>query len=217
MTTKQILPVFLLVCGGMAFLTLRTLRAHAVVPAAAEPDEVAELDEVDDDLEDEEDRALTSIWSDKETAFAVGERGAVYHSTDGGRVWVRQETGVDEDLHAVWGVRGNVFAVGEAGRILRQKAEGVWESLVSGVDEDLHVVWGSSGDDVWAAGDGGVVLHSRDGGATWKRVNSGTDEDLRGIAGAPGGVIISGSSGVVKKLKDVQAISTSGGPVAIQG
>ena len=41
--------------------------------------------------------------------------------------------------------------------------------LASGVDEDLHAVWGAGGE-VWAAGDGGVVLRSHDNGATWQRV-----------------------------------------------
>src|SRR5207253_475917 len=107
--------------GGLALWTLRSVRASGGrVEAAADGDD-------DDDADDgADDRALTSVWSANNEAFAVGEQGAVYHSADAGRVWVRQETGVDDDLHAVWGGRAGIFAVGEGGRILRQRAPGVW-------------------------------------------------------------------------------------------
>ena len=209
MTTKQLLPVVLVLWGGLALWTLRTVRAHA------QNVEVAVEDDNDDDDNDEDDRALTGVWSAGNEAFAVGERGAVYHSDDGGRVWVRQETGVDEDLRAVYGSHGHIFAVGDNGRILRQRAPGVWESLASGVDEDLHAVWGT-GSEIWAAGDEGVVLFTRDGGSTWSRIDSGTDEDLRAIAGAPGGVYVSGDNGVLKKISSTR-LSTTGGAPAHQG
>jgi photosystem II stability/assembly factor-like uncharacterized protein len=212
MTTKQLLPVVLVLWGGLALWTLRSVRAHAQRVDVA----VGEDDDADDEDDDEEDGALTGVWSAGDEAWAVGERGAIYHSADGGRVWVRQETGVDDDLHAVWGARGTIIAVGDEGRILLSRAPGVWQAASSGVDEDLHAVWGAGGE-LWAAGDGGVVVCSRDGGSSWSRVDSGTDEDLRAIAGAPGGVYVSGDNGVLKKLSSTRAVSTTGGAPAGQG
>src|SRR5437899_5300805 len=150
MTTKQLLPVVLVLWGGLALWTLRTVRAHAQRAEVATADD-DDLDDADDDADDEDDRALTGVWSAGSDAFAVGERGAVYHSGDGGRAWVRQETGVDDDLHAVWGAHGSIFAVGDGGRILRQRAPGVWEAQASGSGQDLHAVWGAGGE-IWAAG-----------------------------------------------------------------
>jgi photosystem II stability/assembly factor-like uncharacterized protein len=213
MTTKQLLPVVAVLWGGLALWTLRSGKAHTRIVVPQTDDEADEEDGEDDE---DDDRGLSSVWSNGDEAFAVGERGAVYHSADGGRVWVRQETGVDEDLHAVWGDKSGVFAVGDDGRILRQTAPGVWQAEPSGSDEDLHAVWGS-GSDIWAAGDGGVVLSSHDGGRSWRQVESGTDEDLRAIAGAPGGVYVSGDNGVLKKLSATHAVSTTGGAPAPRG
>src|SRR6185369_16421147 len=136
--------------GGLALWSLRSLRAHAVKAESVLDDDD---DDEDEDEAEDDDRALTSVWSARNEAFAVGERGAIYHSDDGGRVWVRQETGSDEDLRAVWGTGGLVFAVGDGGHILCQRAPGVWDKQSSGVDEDLHAIWGTSVNDMWAAGD----------------------------------------------------------------
>jgi photosystem II stability/assembly factor-like uncharacterized protein len=213
MTTKQVLPVALVVWGGLALWSLKTLRAHA---SNVEP--MASIEEEDDaeDRDEEDDRGLTSVWSGGNEAFAVGERGVIWHSSDAGRVWVRQDTNVEEDLHAVFGVDGQIWAVGDEGTIVYQRAPGVWEKQASGVEEALHAVFCNK-DEVWAAGDSGVVLRSRDHGATWHRVDSGTDEDLRSIAGAPGGVYVSGDNGVLKKLTATQAVSTTGGSPDPQG
>jgi len=221
MTTKQLLPVVAVLWGGLALWTLRSVKAHSRIAAGNQNGDDLDGDDADEDSDDQndndgEDRALTGVWSNGDEAFAVGERGAVYHSADAGRVWVRQETGVSEDLHAVWGGKHGVFAVGDGGRILRQQSPGVWQAEASGSEEDLHAVWGAGGE-IWAAGDSGVVLSSLDGGRTWRHVDSGTDEDLRAIAGAPGGVYVSGENGTLKKISATQAVSTTGGVPAPQG
>jgi photosystem II stability/assembly factor-like uncharacterized protein len=189
-----LLPVALI--GSMWVANLHARAARPLVRSLLDAAAAGAADEAEAG-----DEALAAVWTTGAQAFAVGEAGAVYHSTDSGQSWFKQETGVDEDLRAVWGVGREVYAVGDSGRILHQSAEGVWIAAASGTDQDLHAVWGSSADDVWAAGDGGTVLNSRDRGVTWRRVESGTDEDLRALAGAPsGGVLAAGVSGTLRHL-----------------
>jgi photosystem II stability/assembly factor-like uncharacterized protein len=220
MKAKQVLPVVLAAWCGCALWALHSLKAQAL--KIETDDESVEADDNDDDGDadgDDERGSFGAVWSQRDQAYAVGERGAIFHSGDGGRVWVRQQTGVDEDLRAVWGARpGQVWAVGDEGRILHEVAPGVWRAEESGTDADLYAVWGSGADDLWAAGDEGVVLHSSDGGARWQRVDSGTDEDLRAISGAAGGVYVAGENGVLKRLGSRSAaMSTNGGAPAPRG
>ncbi len=231
MTTKQILGVVLVVWCGCALWAVRSVRAHGRGPAGNSTDDPADDngdtddtvadaddDDVDSDDVDSDGQSMSALFSQLDEAYAVGERGAVYHSSDAGRVWVKQLTGVDEDLHAVWGAHGRIWAVGDGGRIVTLVADGVWRAQSSGVDADLHAVWGSSDDNLWAAGDDGVVLHSRDGGASWRLVESGTDEDLRAISGAPGGIYVTGENGLIKRLSASRAaVSTTAGAPAPRG
>lgn len=78
-------------------------------------------------------------------------------------------------------------AVGERGHILRSADGERWE-LVSAVPtrSTLNAV-AVAGEQLWAAGHDGVILHSPDGGATWEhqRVDVWTPDALDPTAGAP--------------------------------
>jgi photosystem II stability/assembly factor-like uncharacterized protein len=207
MTTKRLIVVVVVLAGlawsgGVGWRLLQAARARSLPTASIERDE-GDADD-SDDHEGKEAGALSAVFSAGNEAFAVGEGGTILHSSDGGRVWSHEPTAVDDDLHAVWGTVGRagarVWAVGDQGRILHQRAPGVWAPQASGTEEDLHAIWGSSAEDLWVAGDEGVLLRSRDGGAHWQAVVSGTDEDLRAISGAPGGVFVCGEHGALKKV-----------------
>lgn len=59
----------------------------------------------------------------------------------------------------VWAVDPtHVFIIGVGGLVLRGDGQS-WTTLASGTTANLWGVWASSADDVWAVGDGGVVLH----------------------------------------------------------
>jgi len=70
--------------------------------------------------------------------WAVGSRGIILHTRDGGRTWQFQESGMDIDLVDVQYVSGNeVFALGNDGTILKQ------ENITSvRPQEKLIVPWG---------------------------------------------------------------------------
>ncbi|HZS35507.1 MAG TPA: hypothetical protein VFF06_01705 [Polyangia bacterium] len=208
MQTKQMMIgaacIPLALAGSL--LVSRGVRARAArneaPPTIAPIDADDELDDDDGD-DDDGDRAFYGVWSLGRHAYAVGEAGTVYHSSDGGESWFQQTTGVPEDLRAVWGAAPDeLYAVGDGGRILRSRHEGEWVALASGTDEDLRAVWGAGPRDIYVAGDAGTVLHSTDRGATWRRLDSGTDEDLRAISAAPGGgVIVVGEGGALRRVR----------------
>ncbi len=62
--------------------------------------------------------------------------------------------------------------------------------------EPLYSIWGSSGNDVFAAGGGGVLLHFN--GSVWANLASGTANNLSGVWGSSGSdVFAAGSDGIL--------------------
>src|SRR5262249_3126925 len=61
----------------------------------------------------------------------------------------------------------------------------------------LRAIWGSGPGDIYAVGDGGVILHSS-GDGTWKTQSSGTSANLYGLWGSgPNDVYVAVFSNVV--------------------
>jgi photosystem II stability/assembly factor-like uncharacterized protein len=97
-------------------------------------------------------------------AWAVGSRGAIVSSTGGGRLWRKQESGVDRDLLDVHFTSDrNGWIVGDAGTILRTRDGGAnWSEAASRVTHRLERVYFNGGDG-WAIGFGGTVLRYVEG------------------------------------------------------
>ncbi|MBN2108844.1 MAG: hypothetical protein JW832_15565 [Deltaproteobacteria bacterium] len=71
-----------------------------------------------------------------------------------------------------------------------------WQPMTSGTTNGLNGIWGSSGSDVFAVGDGGVVVHYD--GSAWSPMSSGTTATLRGVWGSSGSDVFAvGGSGVI--------------------
>lgn len=114
------------------------------------------------------------------SAAAVGEAGALVLSDDGGQTWSPQPSGTTETLHAVNVLDArNVLAVGEGGTIVRLGEQGV---EVSSYGPQalfaLHVIADGTGG---AAGEGGRLLETRDGGRSWVAKPLPIETDLRGL------------------------------------
>lgn len=116
------------------------------------------------------------------TVLAVGYWGTVLRSVDGGQAWSHQPTPTHETLYAVsFGDEKRAWAVGAAGTLLYSQDAGVsWESVqvilpadefadARPLDSPLFDVVAVSGNEAWAVGDFGRVLHTRDG-TQWKTV-----------------------------------------------
>jgi photosystem II stability/assembly factor-like uncharacterized protein len=130
-------------------------------------------------------RDLTAVaFAGHDVGWAVGEVGAITGTTDGGRTWVDQVSGIDARLTAVAaGSPTTAWAVGEGGVIVGTRDGGAtWHRQASGTDAALRGVAAASPTDAWAVGDGGRILRTTDGGATWVAVESGTSWRLSAIS-----------------------------------
>jgi photosystem II stability/assembly factor-like uncharacterized protein len=59
------------------------------------------------------------------------------------------------------------------------------------------------GDELWAVGSSGTILHSQDAGDTWQAQASGTDRNLHSIARTgSGGLVVVGEKGTVLTSTD---------------
>lgn len=105
---------------------------------------------------------------------------------------------------------GSAYAVGTFGTILVRPRGGAWSPRVTSSDATLHAVsCGASG--VWAVGERGVVLRSRDRGASWQRVPAPARGALRAVTTAGRGVLVGGVDGVVLHARDGERFAASTG------
>jgi photosystem II stability/assembly factor-like uncharacterized protein len=117
-------------------------------------------------------------------AWAVGERGTILATTDGGTSWIAQRSGTNETLTDVavadsahgWavGAEGTVLITGDGGATWTAQRPGALASR-------LDAVACSGPTHAWAVGssseDRPVILATVDGGATWSLQYSGVEGD----------------------------------------
>ena len=114
--------------------------------------------------------ALFDIVFDGARGLAVGSRGVVMETTDGGRSWTHSVR-PDTEL-ALLGVATNGsrrYIVGQSGKIFRSTTQG-WTLLDSGTEERLFAVALGPGGTVVVAGAFGSILISHDDGENWSPV-----------------------------------------------
>lgn len=141
---------------------------------------------------------------------AVGERGHVLWSDDGGAAWTQAEVPVSTDLTAVHFVspeRG--WAAGHGGVVLATRDGGrTWVRQLDGrrlePGASLLAVWFADEGTGFAVGAFGLVLRTGDGGLTWTswrdRAENPRALHLYGIAEAAGRVWIAGEQGLLLGL-----------------
>lgn len=100
-------------------------------------------------------------------------------TTDGGATWIDEGdiTGSISDIYFYDSTHG--CAVG-ASDILYYN-NGIWTQLNNTSGYPLYSVFFLNQNEGWIVGDGGVILHSTDGGASWSTQTSGTSAALRDI------------------------------------
>jgi photosystem II stability/assembly factor-like uncharacterized protein len=126
---------------------------------------------------------LFAVAIDGELAWAVGYWGAVLRSTDSGQTWSYAPTPTEATLYDVaFADDRHGWAVGVAGTLLHTSDGGrTWDSSTATVtdpfdgstlplESSLFGVSAVSPTEVWAVGDFGVVLHTRDG-RNWSSVS----------------------------------------------
>ncbi len=143
---------------------------------------------------------LNAVWAvSPQDVWAVGRSATVLHSTGTG-TWTEVATPLVSRGLSVW-------ASGSADVFISGLAEIVhfdgttWTSMAlpqEVLDGVLYVysLWGSAPDDVFAVGEGGLILHYD--GVAWTRMSSGTSVFLNAVAGSgPRDVYAAGVDGVV--------------------
>jgi photosystem II stability/assembly factor-like uncharacterized protein len=143
-------------------------------------------------LESKTKEYLEEIWGDDRAIFASGANGALLQSDRRGEKWLERISGTDENLWTgITDDAGNVHVFGTHCIYVRSPDLGEhWEvpkKLCD--DETLFGAWGVSHKDLYAAGTGGTLLRSPDGGVTWARLQSGTSQQLYAVWGDGRGTI----------------------------
>jgi len=116
--------------------------------------------------------------------WIVGNHGIIYHSSDGGKTWTRQESGIEDDLlcEAKFVDEKEGWIVGIKGIILHTSNGGdSWERQESGTEMnllDLSFVDKRNG---WVVGEMGTILHTEDGGKNWVSQGTGEDKMFNGV------------------------------------
>jgi len=147
---------------------------------------------------------LTSIYFvNAQRGWAVGARGTILTTSNGGATWDEQISGSDALLSAVYmqpdGQRG--WIVGTSGLILSTNNGGeTWEKQTSGSNAWLTSIQMQSDDQRgWIVGEDGTILSTSNGGGTWEQQDSASDALLLNIQmqsdGQRGWIV--GTSGLV--------------------
>ncbi len=144
--------------------------------------------------------------------FAVGDFGTLLERK--GDVWLKSQiAGSNARLRAIWRAPdGRVFVAGSRGTLLVREADGWHAQLTNDTSvpaRDLYGLFGFEGDDVYAVGDRGVIVHYD--GHKWLAMSVAgprlIQADLRGVAGilqddAPPLVAIGGLASAALTLED---------------
>ena len=104
-------------------------------------------------------------------AWAVGNFGAVQHTTDAGKTWQAVASGTQEPLFGVdFADAQHGWAVGKSALVIHSEDAGkTWktQSTPLSVEKHLFKVKAIDARTAWAVGDWGAIISTRDGGATW--------------------------------------------------
>src|SRR5205823_14787864 len=105
-------------------------------------------------------------------AWAVGNFGSIYHTTDAGKTWVARESGTKLPLFAVdFADAAHGWIVGKSSTILATTDGGkTWKPEKSAIPPEKHLFNLKAIDarTVWVVGDWGAMATTHDGGATWE-------------------------------------------------
>ena len=116
--------------------------------------------------------------------WAVGGRGTVIRTENGGSRWESQRGLSDKHLWGVYFVDPqHGWIVGEEGEILHTQDGGNrWIRQKSPVEQPLFAVHFANLTHGWIVGTNGLILHTADSGMTWTRQRTPVRQNLRDVA-----------------------------------
>ncbi|SHN09843.1 Uncharacterized protein SAMN05216288_0569 [Pseudomonas punonensis] len=199
--TKIVRPV-------LQALSLCALLTAAVTPVQAQSDEAVTYAVPAT-------KAVSSLLLDVTHAgkrlVAVGERGHVLYSDDGGANWTQAKVPTRQMLTAVFFVdEQHGWAVGHDALIFASSDGGVtWSKQFDDLQREAPLldVWFKDPQHGFATGAYGALLETTDGGSTWEDVSDRLDNEdtyhLNAIASVPGaGLFIVGEMGSLFRSTD---------------
>jgi photosystem II stability/assembly factor-like uncharacterized protein len=120
---------------------------------------------------------------DVSNGWAIGAKGTIFFTSDGGETWSKQDSGSSEtlyDLHII--DRSHVWVSGNHGTLLLTENGGnTWVRRKVDLDVALTGVAFAGTNRGWAIGYE-TILATKDGGLTWKAQSSGEWKQLSSIA-----------------------------------
>lgn len=140
-------------------------------------------------------------------AWAVGNFGSIYHTTDGGRTWEARESGTRNPLFSVdFADPTHGWIVGKSSIILATRNGGrTWSPQRSAISAEKHLfkVHAIDARTVWAVGDWGALTVTHDGGTTWEDRSLPDDVVLYDVSFPdPQNGFVSGEFGTVMATSD---------------
>ena len=122
-------------------------------------------------------------FTDANRAIAVGRRGTMAMSNDGGQTWNELDTDIWDGIWSIYfATDKHGWAVGERGLIVHTNDGGAnWERQFGGGGYTLRSVHFISPQKGWIVGDLSTILHTADSGETWVQQSPGEFHMLKGV------------------------------------
>jgi len=144
-----------------------------------------------------------AAWDDKR-AIVVGNAGLIMVTSDGGKSWTKVKTPLDEAVEKHGEAMSSTTALstgetsmGGGGAEQATAAEAARKSA----QKLLKIAIVPDGN-AWVVGEMGIVLHSKDFGATWERSMKPEDVAWNGVAVIGNKVFLVGETGRMKRSED---------------
>ena len=122
-------------------------------------------------------------FMDARTGTAVGGSGSIIRTSNGGRLWVQQNSGTAHALSSIAfsdSLHGTI--VGFFGTVLRTTDGGAtWSPHGIATQNILYGVSFTDSNTGTTVGDGGRIYRTTDGGTTWNAQSSGTQMTLQAV------------------------------------
>jgi len=117
-----------------------------------------------------------------EKGWIVGNNGLVYYSGDNGQTWEKQYSGTSEILYSVSAIEGNCPWICGNDIILKSYNDGeTWNRVNSIFHSRFYALDHKDCEEVWIAGEDGLVINTTDAGGTWQSHATPTSRDLYSI------------------------------------
>ena len=107
----------------------------------------------------------------------MGNNGTVLRTTDGGKTWQPQQSGVTEELQRIVFIDENHgWITGQAVLLRTENGGETWQVIRKGLKNfrNVRAIHFINSKDGWLGVDRGQILHTNDGGKNWKPQQTGT-------------------------------------------